>query len=147
MWTFGSLFLIIGVIATVVLSDGIRMRYYYYALEVKQRDVLLANARNGLAPLPEVNPDYYRLVDIGRKDRPFLLNQLVGLLDRKYPDDKYYLSLMPRYVAFAVADASGWSRQEVQEQAQNQNVDLERYVLWRVTHSAGPIGTIEKGSP
>jgi len=105
----------------------------YYSWEKEQCDILLSYKGNGLAPLPEQNTRYPKLVSLGIIDRPFLVRKLAQLMNMKFPDNEYYLCELQRYVAFAIADASGWDRQEIQEEAEKKNMDVEHYVFWRET--------------
>ena len=117
-------------------AGSLRLCCCYYVWESKQRDILLANVGNGLAPSPEQNSEFPRLVSLGRSDLPFLVRKLTQLMAKRYPDNESYLYGLSRYVAFAVADVSGWDRRELQAQAKKKDMDVEHYVLWRATSSA-----------
>src|SRR5439155_16413994 len=100
-------------------SNLLRTYAVFYTWKSKQIEILKENSLsgNGLAPLPEQNPDYRRLVAIGPKLRPFLISELKHLSAQPYQDEAPYLSSLPRYVAYALVDVSGWSRVDLEKES------------------------------
>jgi hypothetical protein len=89
----------------------------YGAWEAKQVQILKDNRGNGLAPLPESNPDYFRLVKSGSSMGSFLLDRMRDLSKRKYKEEDSYRSSLQRYVAYAVIDIFGWKCDEMEQRS------------------------------
>jgi hypothetical protein len=106
--------LLIVIILAFANSGQIRNYAEYYRWRSEQIEILKIHVAsgNGLAPEPELNSKYERLVTVGPKIRPFLVTQLQQLSNQPYQEEAPYLSPLPRYLAYAIIDISGWSRQD-----------------------------------
>src|SRR6266498_227248 len=99
-WAAATALFIIIALAITKNAKQFQNRVVFHAWKSKQIEILKENARigNGLAPLPEQNLDYSKLVGIGSNVRPFLIAELQQLSEQPYRDDEPYLSSLPRYV-------------------------------------------------
>src|SRR5213596_644209 len=120
-WWIAAVGCAVLIVVLVASSNLLRTYAVFYTWKSKQIEILKENslAGNGLAPLPEQNPDYGRLVAIGPKLKPFLIGKLQHLSAQPYQNEAPYLSSLPRYVAYAVVDVSGWPREDVEKESKH----------------------------